>query len=76
MLAGAYFGPIGWFIGVPLFAVLYRITGDVANRALTKKNLPVDLGNYEETLLREIYVDVFTATAEGGKEEENETLVQ
>lgn len=46
MLFGAYFGPIGWFIGVPLFSVIYRLLGDIANRALTKKNLPTDLAAY------------------------------
>ena len=46
MLFGAYLGPIGWFIGVPLFSVIYRLVGDIANRALTKKNLPTDIACY------------------------------
>ncbi len=46
MLFGAYLGPIGWFIGVPLFSVIYRLVGDIANRVLTKKNLPTDIAYY------------------------------
>lgn len=76
MLMGAYLGPIGWFIGVPLFAVLYRVVGDAVNRTLAKKKLPVSLKTYEDTILREIYVDVFNAPAADRKEEDDETLVQ
>lgn len=75
MLMGAYLGPIGWFIGVPLFAVLYRVIGDAANRSLKKKNLPVSLKVYEDTILREIYVDVFSPPTDDRKEADDETLV-
>ena len=46
ILMGAYFGPVGWFIGVPLFMVLYRVIGDLANRSLQKKGLPSSLSRY------------------------------
>lgn len=68
MLMGAYLGPIGWFIGVPLFSVIYRVVGDAANRALRKKALPTSLSHYEDTILREIYIDVFNTAPEGGEE--------
>ncbi len=51
MLFGAYLGPIGWFVGVPLFSVIYRLVGDIANRALTKKKLPTDLACYRNGAL-------------------------
>ena len=75
MLMGAYLGPLGWFIGVPLFAVLYRMIGDAANRSLAKKNLPTSLEAYEGTILREIYVDVFHAPADERKEKSDEKMV-
>lgn len=75
MLMGAYFGPIGWFIGVPLFAVLYRVIGDAANRALAKKSLPLSLAHYEQTLMREIYVDVFN-TPQNREEAQDEEVDQ
>lgn len=75
MLMGAYFGPIGWFIGVPLFAVLYRVVGDMTNRKLAKKSLPLSLAHYEETLLREIYVDVFN-TSQNREEAQDEAVDQ
>lgn len=49
MLMGAYFGPLGWFIGVPLFSVIYRLVGDFANRRLQKKGRPISLSHYENT---------------------------
>lgn len=49
MLMGAYFGPIGWFIGVPLFAVIYRLVGNLVNHRLKKMNRPVALSYYENT---------------------------
>lgn len=50
ILAGAYFGPIGWFIGVPLFAILYRVIGNIANSRLKKKNYAIDLSHFERPL--------------------------
>ena len=49
MLMGAYLGPIGWFIGVPLFAVIYRLVGNLVNHRLKKMNRPVALSYYENT---------------------------
>jgi predicted PurR-regulated permease PerM len=49
MLMGAYLGPIGWFIGVPLFSVIYRLVGNFVNYRLKKKNRPIALSYYEET---------------------------
>ena len=58
LLMGAYFGPIGWFIGVPLFSVLYRVIGDFANRRLKKKKYPVALSYYEENTIATISGDI------------------
>ncbi len=63
MLAGAYFGPLGWFIGVPLFTVVYRVIGDLANSRLAKKRLPTDLTYYETHKIAHV-----TATQEGGQD--------
>ncbi|MBQ8350867.1 MAG: AI-2E family transporter [Clostridia bacterium] len=49
MLMGAYLGPIGWFVGVPLFSVLYRMAGDFVNYRLKKKGRPISLAYYENT---------------------------
>lgn len=61
LLMGAYFGPIGWFIGVPLFSVLYRVIGDFANRRLQKKKYPVAFSYYEENTITDISGDLFPA---------------
>lgn len=53
MLMGAYFGPIGWFIGVPLFSVIYRMVGDLVNRHLQKKGRPIALSYYEGITMTE-----------------------
>ena len=74
ILAGAYFGPIGWFIGVPLFAVIGHILTDLLDRALIKKDLPTEGEHYENTRLREIYVDTLVPQSEG-KEEQDEEVV-
>lgn len=54
ILIGAWIGPIGWFIGVPLFSVIYRLVGDFANRRLAKKSYPTDLALYETTTLPDV----------------------
>lgn len=74
ILAGAYLGPIGWFIGVPLFAVIGHILTDALDRALIKKDLPTEGEHYENTRLREIYVDTLAPTSEG-KEKSDEEVV-
>ncbi len=53
MLFGSYFGVLGWFIGVPLFSVLYRLVGDIANRSLEKKHLPTSLEHYKTAAITE-----------------------
>lgn len=45
---GGLFGVAGMIIGVPLFAVIYMIISDAVNRALTKKERPVDTMLYYE----------------------------
>ncbi len=74
ILAGAYLGPIGWFIGVPLFAVIGHILTDTLDRVLVKKDLPTEGEHYEKTRLREIYVDTLAPTSEG-KEASDEEVV-
>lgn len=54
MLFGTYFGLLGWFIGVPLFSVLYRLIGDFASRRLQKKGRPTELRYYETTTITQI----------------------
>ncbi len=68
MLFGAYFGVLGWFIGVPLFAVLYRLVGDIANRTLKKKNLPTSLDYYASNSISE-ETDPPSERKEGAHEE-------
>ncbi|MDD3164385.1 MAG: AI-2E family transporter [Oscillospiraceae bacterium] len=43
---GGMFGVLGMIIGVPLFAVLYMLIGDLINDALHKRNLTTDTGEY------------------------------
>lgn len=43
---GGLFGVVGMIIGVPLFAVIYMIISDAVNRALTKKERPVETTLY------------------------------
>lgn len=50
ILMGAYLGPIGWFIGVPVFSVLYRVLGDFVNRRLKKKSYPTASEAYDRPL--------------------------
>ena len=46
LLFGGLFGFIGMLIGVPVFAILYRIVTDLINRALIRKKLPVQADEY------------------------------
>ncbi len=40
------FGFVGMLIGVPLFAVIKHILGDIIARSLKQKNLPVEATDY------------------------------
>lgn len=64
MLMGGYFGPIGWFIGVPLFSVLYRLLGDLVNRRLQKKHKTTALSYYETTTIARTLTDPQAAPTE------------
>lgn len=69
MLFGAYFGALGWFIGVPLFSVIYRVVGDLVNRRLEKAKRPVALSHYYTPLAES---DRAAIPAETEREEERE----
>ncbi|MCI8297688.1 MAG: AI-2E family transporter [Lachnospiraceae bacterium] len=53
LLFGGLFGFVGMIIGVPTFAVLYRLIADGVKSALRKKKLPEETSSYEGTC----YVD-------------------
>lgn len=43
---GGILGPLGMIIGVPTFAVIYRLISDGVTKRLAKKNLPTDTDEY------------------------------
>ncbi len=43
VVGGGMFGIVGMILGVPIFAVLYRLTSDAINHMLRKKGLEIDL---------------------------------
>lgn len=43
---GGFFGPVGMFIGIPLFAVITSLVSEMVNKRLAKKELPTALDNY------------------------------
>ena len=47
IVGGELFGVVGMFIGVPLFAVLYRFGKEIFENRLQKKNLPTDTEEYK-----------------------------
>lgn len=47
-LFGGLFGVLGMIVGVPIFAVIYAAVKSVTNTMLQKKNMPVELNNYEK----------------------------
>ncbi len=47
LLFGGLFGFVGMIIGVPTFAVIYRLLSDGVRASLRKKNLPEDTKAYE-----------------------------
>jgi len=47
LLFGGLFGFIGMIIGVPTFAVIYRLFTELVTYLLGKKNLSQDIGHYE-----------------------------
>lgn len=46
LLAGKFFGILGMIVGVPVFAIVYTLVGDMVNSRLTKKGLPIDKEKY------------------------------
>ena len=47
LLFGGLLGFVGMIIGVPIFAVFYRLLGDFINGLLKKKDLPVQTSQYD-----------------------------
>ena len=45
-IMGGLWGIFGMVVGVPVFAVLVSLVQQSAEKRLTRKNLPVDVGNY------------------------------
>lgn len=54
LLFGGLFGFVGMIIGVPTFAVIYRLLSDEVKAALRKRHLPVETADYAGAC----YVDV------------------
>ena len=48
LLFGGIFGFVGMIVGVPTFAVLYRLFADFINGRLKKKRLPVKTSEYDD----------------------------
>ena len=47
LLFGGLLGFVGMIVGVPIFAVFYRLLGDFINGLLEKKDLPVQTSQYD-----------------------------
>ncbi len=47
LVGGGIFGIIGMFIGVPVFAVIYKFTKEYLENKLSEKNLPKKTENYK-----------------------------
>ena len=48
LLFGGLFGFVGMIIGVPTFAVIYRLIGDLINSKLRKRKLSVRTEDYSD----------------------------
>ena len=48
LLFGGLFGFVGMIIGVPTFAVIYRLTRELTTSLLEKKQLSADISQYED----------------------------
>lgn len=46
-LGGGLLGIVGMIIGVPTFAVIYKLTKENVDGNLEKKNMPIDISKYE-----------------------------
>ena len=46
MLFGGFWGPVGWILGVPVFACIYAFVAYMARGFLKKKGLPEDAVDY------------------------------
>lgn len=49
MFFGGIWGPIGWLIGVPVFACIYALFGHITMKKLREKKLPRDTTTYIDT---------------------------
>ncbi|WP_026528828.1 AI-2E family transporter [Butyrivibrio sp. VCD2006] len=49
MFFGGVWGPIGWLIGVPVFACIYALIGHITLKRLRDKKLPRDTSTYIDT---------------------------
>ena len=49
MFFGGIWGPLGWLIGVPVFACIYALIGHITMKKLREKKLPRDTTTYIET---------------------------
>ena len=49
MFFGGIWGPIGWLIGVPVFACIYALIGHITMKKLREKKLTRDTSSYIET---------------------------
>ncbi len=47
LLFGGLMGFVGMIVGVPIFAVFYRLMGDFINSLLKKKELPIQTSQYD-----------------------------
>lgn len=48
MFFGGIWGPVGWLIGVPVFACIYALLGHITKNKLRAKKLPRDTSSYVE----------------------------
>lgn len=47
LVGGALWGVAGMFVGVPLFAVIYRFSKEILENLLKKKNMPENTNAYK-----------------------------
>ena len=46
IVMSGFFGIVGMFLGVPIFAVIYDLISKLVNKKLKEKNLPTDTESY------------------------------
>ncbi len=68
LLFGGVFGFVGMIIGVPAFAVIYRLLSDGVKASLRKRRLPVETSAYEgANHVDEANLEIRWEDAEGAK---------